>query len=48
MERYKVNRPNSADSLKRKVVKALKLQGFKINLHVRPAGTIRVLENRDA
>jgi hypothetical protein len=39
MGRYKVNRANSADSLKRKVIKVLKLQGFKINPHVRPAGT---------
>jgi hypothetical protein len=39
VERYRVNRPNSVDSLKRKVIKVLKLQGFKINPHVRPAGT---------
>lgn len=32
-----MNKPNS-NSLKRKMVKILKLQGFKINPHVRPAG----------
>lgn len=41
MERYRLHSTNLSDALRHKVVEVLKLQGFKINPHVRPAGNCK-------